>query len=64
MKKLFKLLLIVGLSFSTMAIDEGKTGCEDGYNVDCNKNPELCKGDAKAGDEPAKDADGGTQDKG
>jgi hypothetical protein len=61
MKKLFKLLLIVGLSVSTMAMDEGKTGCEDGYNVDCKKNPELCKGGTQTKDEPT-ETKGGTQD--
>lgn len=62
MKKLFKLLLIVGLSVSTMAMDESKTGCEDGYNVDCKKNPQLCKGGTQTEEDTTKKAEGGTQD--
>jgi len=65
MKKLFKTLLVCGFALTALSADmkEGKTGCEDGFTVDCKKNPELCKG-SRASDTKKKDTKADSVEKG
>ncbi len=65
MKKLFKTLLVCGFALTALSADmkEGKTGCEDGFTVDCKKNPELCKG-TEASKTKEKDTDADSKERG